>query len=118
VSEGLLYTRILTHGKAGRTTLIGGLLAWLSIILVLLIGALIIAMTYYLWQRIEAEPGGQRFRQQAKYVLFILVLGLLVYITPHTLVMRAVELKEIGGQQHPVIGNYGVESAKQAALNF
>ncbi len=109
---------IYAYRQQMAITLTGGLLAWLSIILVMLIGALIITMAYYLWQRIEAESGSQRFRHQPKYVLLILILGLLVFITPHTLVMRAAELKTIGGQQHPVIGNFGVMSAKQAALNL
>ena len=37
-------------------------------------------------------------------------------MTPYTLVMTLLELKQMGGQQHQVLGNYGVESAKQPAI--
>ncbi len=113
-----LSREIYAYRQQMGITMFGGLIAWLGIILVVLVGVLVIAMTYYLWQRIEAQEGGRRFRHHAKYVLLILILGLLVYVTPHTLVMRAAELKSIGGQQHPVIGNFGVESAKQFAINL
>jgi hypothetical protein len=113
-----LSREIYAYRQQMGITMFGGLLAWLGIILLVLVGALIIAITHYLWQRIEAEPGGQRYRRHAKYVLAIMVIALLPYITPHTLVMRAAELEAIGGQQHPVIGNFGVESTKQAAMNI
>ncbi|MBI3355825.1 MAG: hypothetical protein HY038_03475 [Nitrospirae bacterium] len=41
-----------------------------------------------------------------------------VYITPHTLVMTPRELLQMGGQQHQVLGNYGVESSKNAAISI
>ena len=99
-------------------TLFGGLIAWLGIILVSLVALLIAVINVYVWQRIGAEPGGDRFRPHAKYVFFVLAACTLVYITPHTMVMRAAELETIGGQQHPVIGNFGVESAKQPAIHL
>jgi hypothetical protein len=113
-----LSREIYAYRQQMGITMFGGLIAWLGIVLVILVGALIIAITHYLLQRIEAEPGGWRFRHQTKYILTILVIAFLPYITPHTLVMRAAELKAIGGQQHPVIGNFGVESTKQAAMNI
>jgi hypothetical protein len=42
----------------------------------------------------------------------------MVYITPHTMVMTLLELKNMGGQQHPVLGNFGLESAKSTAANL
>jgi hypothetical protein len=41
----------------------------------------------------------------------------IVWLTPHTMVMTPAELKAMGGQQHPVLGNYGVMSAKNGAIN-
>ncbi|MEO5657975.1 MAG: cytochrome ubiquinol oxidase subunit I [Nitrospiria bacterium] len=99
-------------------TLLGGLLAWHGIILVTLLAIIIMLITYYFWQRIDAQDGGNRFAHQAKYVFLVLALGLVVYVTPHTLVMRAAQLEAIGGQQHPVVGHFGVESAKQGAVNL
>ena len=40
-----------------------------------------------------------------------------MWFTPHTLVLTSEEAKDIGGSQHPVIGNYGVMSAKNGAIN-
>lgn len=43
---------------------------------------------------------------------------MIVLITPHTMVMKNSELKAIGGQQHPIIGNFGLESSKLSAINI
>jgi cytochrome d ubiquinol oxidase subunit I len=96
----------------------GGLLAWFNIILVLLIGLLFLAINYYLWLKIDSEHEGGPYRHHIKYIFLILVACVLVYITPHTLVITPVELKAMGGQQHPIVGNYGVESSKQPAINI
>jgi hypothetical protein len=45
------------------------------------------------------------------------VAALTVWLTPHTVMMSPSELKAMGGAQHPVIGNYGVMSAKNGAVN-
>lgn len=99
-------------------TQLGGLLAWLGVLLVILVGALFIGINYYLWQRIDLAPGASRYRPQFKYILLILTICLITYATPHTLVMTPLELKLMGGAQHPVVGNWGVESAKQPAVNI
>jgi len=96
----------------------GGLLAWWNIILVSLIGLLFLAINYYLWQRINTQTGDGQDRHQIKYLVLILTACVLVYLTPHTLIITPVELKAMGGQQHPVVGNYGVESSKQPAVNI
>ena len=98
-------------------TLMGGLLAWLFIIQAVLIGALFFATVYYLFNAMERMKGSERYQKYFKYVLFLMTASFLVWLTPHTLVMTASELKTIGGQQHPVIGNYGVMSAKNGAVN-
>ena len=41
----------------------------------------------------------------------------MVWFTPHTMLMSASEVRAMGGAQHPVIGNYGVMSAKNGAIN-
>jgi hypothetical protein len=62
--------------------------------------------------------GAERYQKYIKYVLFFMVMGFLVFITPHTMVMTPAELKAMGGQQHPVLGNYGVMSAKNGGINI
>ena len=41
-----------------------------------------------------------------------------MWMTPHTIVMTPAELKEMGGAQHPVVGHFGVMSAKNTAVNL
>jgi hypothetical protein len=98
-------------------TLMGGLLAWLFIIQAVLIGALFFSTNYYLFNAMERMRGAERYQKYVKYILFMMTAAFLVWLTPHTLVMKAAELKAIGGQQHPVIGNFGVMSAKNGAVN-
>jgi len=99
-------------------TMFGGLIAWMNLILVLIVGVLFAAINFYIWQRIDSSEEGKRYHLYAKYVFLILVICILVVTTPHTLVMRPLELKAIGGQQHPIVGNFGVESSKNAAVNI
>ena len=98
-------------------TLMGGLLAWLFIIQAVLIGALFFSTNYYLFNGMGRMRGAEKYQKYAKYILFLTTAAFLVWLTPHTLVMRPAELKAIGGQQHPIIGNYGVMSAKNGAVN-
>ncbi|MDH5640249.1 MAG: cytochrome ubiquinol oxidase subunit I [Nitrospira sp.] len=99
-------------------TLLGGLLAWQGIILVTVMAILFFSVNYYFWQRIDGALASAPYGGMSKWVFGVLTLCALVYITPHTMVMTPLELKNLGGQQHPVIGNYGGESAKSAAVNL
>lgn len=112
-----LMREIYGYRQQMGITLLGGLLAWLGIVLAGLFGSLFLGINYYLWQRIHAEDEGVGYSRHAKYVFLILAACMAVYITPHTMVMTPQELLQMGGQQHQVLGNYGVESAKNAAIN-
>jgi hypothetical protein len=61
--------------------------------------------------------GGERYQPYYHFVLGGLTLALFIWLTPHTILMSASEVKAMGGAQHPVIGNYGVMSAKNGAVN-
>src|SRR2546428_5849775 len=98
-------------------TLMGGLLAWLFIIQATMIGILFLSSNYYLWQAMGRMRGAEKYQRYIKYMVFVLVCGFLIFITPHTIVMTPAELKAMGGQQHPVLGNYGVMSAKNGGIN-
>lgn len=113
-----LMREIYAYSQQMGITQLGGLLAWLNVVRVTLVGALFLGINSYLWQRINVAAGGYRHSGYAKYVFLILALCYGVYITPHTMVMTPLELKQMGGQQHQVLGNYGVESAKSAAINL
>ncbi len=112
-----LMREVYAYRQQMGITLMGGLLAWLFIIQATMIGILFLTTNYYLWQALGRMTGGERFQPYIKYFVFILVVGLLVFITPHTIVMTPAELKAMGGQQHPVLGNYGVMSAKNGGIN-
>ncbi|MEC4671050.1 MAG: cytochrome ubiquinol oxidase subunit I [Nitrospirota bacterium] len=112
-----LMREVYAYRQQMGITLMGGLLAWLFIIQATMIGILFLTTNYYLWQALGRMTGAERFQRYIKYLVFILVVGLLVFITPHTIVMSPAELKAMGGQQHPVLGNYGVMSAKNGGIN-
>ena len=113
-----LMREVYAYRQQMGITLMGGLLAWLFIIQAVLIGALFLTTNYYLWQGMERMRGAERYQKYIKYMTFVLIVCFLVWLTPHTMVMTPTELKEMGGQQHPVVGNYGVMSAKNGAVNI
>jgi len=99
-------------------TMMGGMLTWMFVLQAIAVGALFIGANYYLWQGMMRMPGAERYHRCIKYLLYGLILSFLVWFTPHTLWMTAEETKAIGGAQHPVIGNFGVMSAKNGAINL
>ena len=48
----------------------------------------------------------------------MLLWALFIWLTPHTVMMSGSEVKAMGGSSHPVVGNYGVMSAKNGAVNI
>lgn len=112
-----LMREVYAYRQQMGITLMGGLLAWLFIIQATMIGALFLTTSYYLWQCMGRMRGAEHYLKYVKYLVFIMTVGFLVFITPHTMVMTPAELKAMGGQQHPVLGNYGVMSAKNGGIN-
>jgi cytochrome bd-type quinol oxidase subunit 1 len=98
-------------------TMMGGLLTWLFVVQALLISVLFVGINYYLWQSMGRIQGGERYQAYFKYLVLALMTCVMIWLTPHTLLMSATEVKAMGGAQHPVIGNYGVMSAKNGAIN-
>ncbi len=99
-------------------TMMGGMLTWMFVLQAIVVGALFIGANYYLWQGMARLPGAERYHRYIKYLLYGLIVSFLVWFTPHTLVLTSEEAKAMGGAQHPVIGNYGVMSAKNGAINL
>ena len=99
-------------------TMMGGMLSWMFVLQAIAVGALFIGANYYLWQGMARMPGADRYERYIKYLLYGLGVSFLVWFTPHTLFMTPEEAKAIGGAQHPVIGNFGVMSAKNGAINL
>jgi hypothetical protein len=99
-------------------TMMGGLLTWLFVIQALLVGVLFLGINYYLWQSMGRFQGGSRYEPHLKYLVVALSICVAVWLTPHTMIMAPTEVKAVGGAQHPVVGNFGVMSAKNGAVNL
>lgn len=113
-----LMKSVFMFRQSMGVTMMGGLLTWLFVIQALLIGVLFLGINYYLWQSMARIKGGERYQSYYQLLLGVLMLALFIWLTPHTLLMSASEVKAMGGAQHPVIGNYGVMSAKNGAVNI
>lgn len=99
-------------------TMMGGFMSWLWIVQAFLIGVLFLAGNYYLWIGMERIPGAERFTPYTKWMLLVLVLGVIVWATPHTMIANRAELEAMGGTHHPFLGVLGLMSAKNTAVNL
>src|SRR5690606_17422879 len=71
-----------------------------------------------LWVGMGRIPGAERYMKYTKYMLVVLVLGVIVWATPHTMIANRDELTAMGGTHHPFLGVLGVMSAKNTAVNL
>ncbi len=99
-------------------TMMGGIFSWLFIVQAVLIGALFLGANYYLWLGMERIPGSERYRRFIPYLLGILTVCFLVWLTPHSLVASLEEARKMGGAHHPLLGVFGVMSAKNTVVNL
>ncbi|MDO8355400.1 MAG: hypothetical protein Q7U76_03300 [Nitrospirota bacterium] len=113
-----LMRSVYAFSQSMGVTMMGGLLTWLFVVQALLIGALFLGVNYYLWQSMARLRGGERYQPYYQSLLGVLILALFIWLTPHTVMMSGSEVKAMGGSSHPVVGNYGVMSAKNGAVNI
>ncbi|MFQ5431500.1 MAG: cytochrome ubiquinol oxidase subunit I [Nitrospinota bacterium] len=113
-----LMKEVYTYSQQMGITLMGGIFAWLFIIQAVLIGALFLGVNYYLWIGLGRIKGGEKYRPYIKYLAIVLTGCFLVWLTPHTIVMTGQEIKALGGAHHPILGFFGVMSAKNTAVNL
>jgi hypothetical protein len=113
-----LMRSVYSFSQSMGVTMMGGLLTWLFVVQALLIGVLFLGVNFYLWQSMARLRGGERYQPYYRLLLTVFMLALIVWLTPHTVFMSASEVKEVGGASHPVVGNYGVMSAKNGAVNI
>ena len=99
-------------------TLMGGIMAWLVIIQAVMIGLLFFAANSYLHNGMARVKGSHRYMKYCKYMVLLLICCFTMWMTPHTIVMTPAELKAMGGAQHPIVGHFGVMSAKNTAVNL
>jgi len=113
-----LGREVYEYNQSMGITMMGGFMSWLWIIQAFLIGVLFLAANYYLWIGLGRIPGGERFVPYTKWMLLILVAGVIVWATPHTMIANRDELAQMGGTHHPFLGVLGVMSAKNTAVNL
>ena len=113
-----LGREIYEYNQQMGVTMMGGFMSWLWIIQAFLIGVLFLAGNYYLWIGLGRIPGGERFAPYTKWMLLVLVLGVIVWATPHTMIADRAELAAMGGTFHPFLEPLGVMSAKNTAVNL
>lgn len=99
-------------------TMMGGIFSWLFIVQAVLIGALFLGANYYLWLGMERIPGSERYRRFTPLMLGVLTVCFLVWLTPHSLVASLEEARRMGGAHHPMLGVFGVMSAKNTVVNL
>jgi len=98
--------------------MMGGLLSWMFVVQAMTIGVLFLGINYYIWQSLERFPQGNRFPVAFRTIVLTLFACFIVWFTPHTVAMSGSEVKAMGAAQHPVIGQFGVMSAKNGAINI
>lgn len=113
-----LGREIYQYDQGMGITMMGGFMSWLWIIQAFLIGVLFLAGNYYLWVGMARIPGAERFTPYTRWILGVLVLGVLVWSTPHTMIASRSEQAAMGGSHHPLLGFLGVMSAKNTAVNL
>ncbi|RMH31935.1 MAG: hypothetical protein D6690_15135 [Nitrospirae bacterium] len=115
-----LMREIYQYNQQMGITLMGGFLAWLFILQAMLIGVLFLGANYYFWMGITYRiPGSeQNYRKPILAMLVVLMICLGVWMTPHSLVASLEEARKMGGAHHPLLGVFGVMSAKMTVSNL
>jgi len=113
-----LGREIYAYNQTMGITMMGGFMSWLWIIQAILIGVLFLGSNYYLWLGMERIPGAERYRKYVPPMLIILTIGFLVWATPRSMVITLDEARAMGGTHHPLLGFFGVMSAKNTVVNL
>jgi len=114
-----LMREVYQYNQQMGITLMGGILSWLFILQALLIGVLFLGANYYLWQGLlKRTEDGVKYKPYIMIILFTLLSCLGVWMTPHSLVASLEEARAMGGSHHPILGVFGVMSAKLTVVNI
>ncbi len=115
-----LMREVYQYNQQMGITLMGGFLAWLFILQAMLIGVLFLGANYYFWMGITYRiPGSENsYKKPIMAMLIVLLLCLGVWMTPHSLVASLAEAQKMGGTHHPLLGVFGVMSAKMTVSNL
>ena len=98
--------------------MMGSLFSWLFIIQAVMIGVLFIGANYYLWSGMTRIKGGEIYARYRPYMIAIIVICVAIWMTPRTLIATSGEKAAMGGPNHPLIGFFGLMTAKNTAVNI
>ncbi len=104
-----LFAFSATYG----VTLMGGVLSWLFIIQAIVIASLFIGAAYYSWLGFLRIPGSEPQQRWVPAFNVILIVGFMVWATPHTM---AASIEESTGGFHPLLGALGLMAPKMIAV--
>jgi hypothetical protein len=113
-----LAKEVYAFNQTMGISMMGGIFSWLFILQAILIGMLFLGGNFYLWIAMERIPGAERYAGAIKYMVAVLVVCFGIWLTPHNPPMSALEQARIGGAFHPLVGVFGVMSAKLTAVNI
>jgi len=113
-----LAKEIYAYSQTLGLTMMGGAFSWLFIVQAVLIGNLFLAANYYLWLGVGRAEGAQPLQKFIKYLLAGITLCFAVWATPRSIIATVSELRAMGGGTHPILGYFGVMSAKNTAVNI
>ena len=113
-----LAKEIYAFSQTLGLTMMGGAFSWLFIVQAVLIGNLFLAANYYLWLGMGRVEGAQPLQKFIKYLLVGITLCFAVWATPRSIIATVSELRAMGGSTHPILGYFGVMSAKNTAVNM
>jgi cytochrome bd ubiquinol oxidase subunit I len=111
-----LMAEVYAYSQQMGILAMGGILAWLFVIQAVLICTILVAGNFYLWSGMSRTEGSKRYKWLVKYIAAVLIVGFLVWVTPHNLILTRSEIATLGGTLHPVIGPLGIMPAKNIAV--
>ncbi len=109
---------IYQFNTAMGINMMGSLFSWLFIIQAVMIGVLFIGANYYLWSGMTRIKGGEVYARFRPYMVVIIVICVAVWMTPRSLIATSGEKAAMGGQNHPLIGYFGLMTAKNTVVNL
>ena len=98
--------------------MMGSLFSWLFIIQAVMIGVLFIGANYYLWSGMSRIPGAEKYARYRLIMVSVIVVCVAVWMTPRTLILSPKEIAAIGGTNHPLVGFFGLMTAKNTVVNI
>jgi cytochrome bd ubiquinol oxidase subunit I len=111
-----LMAEIYSYSQQMGILAMGGILAWLFVVQAVLICTILVAGNFYLWSGMSRTEGSKRYEWLVKYIAAVMIVGFLVWVTPHNLILNRSEIAALGGTLHPVIGPLGIMPAKNIAV--